>query len=82
MDRNDGEIVREFKPQELSNTAWATATLLSKRGSDASSSDAIEDEAALRIYRWVAKELGARVDMFKPQEGTFVPDKGIVRKFT
>ena len=72
LDYNDGAIVKEFKPQELSNTAWGTATLLSKRKSDPSANNQIEDDAALRILRWVAKSLEERVDDFKPQESKFV----------
>ncbi len=69
LDYNNGVIVNDFKPQELSNTAWGTATLLAKRKTDPSSQDKIEDDAALRILRWVAKSLNERVDDFKPQEG-------------
>lgn len=70
MDRNDGVFVKEFKPQELSNTAWGTATLLSKRAiGKTSTRDDVENDAAVRIYRWVANELMERADQFKPQEG-------------
>jgi len=69
LDRNDGEIVKEFKPQELSNTAWGVATLISKRGSETEDDDnTVEDQSALRILRWVAKSLNGRVNDFKPQE--------------
>lgn len=68
MDEDNGKLVQEFKPQELSNTAWGCATLLVKRGSDISDKD--EDDAILRIMRWVAKSLEERVESFKPQEGT------------
>jgi hypothetical protein len=70
MDENDGALVQHFKPQELSNTAWGCATLMAKRGSEETKSNHLEDEAVVRIMRWVAKSLEERVDMFKPQEGT------------
>jgi hypothetical protein len=78
MDENNGEIVSLYKPQELSNTAWGIATLISKRSnlsnnSNGSTSDLdnetqVEDDAALRTLRWVAKSLQERADDFKPQE--------------
>jgi len=68
LDHNDGAIVQDFKPQELSNTAWGVATLLGKRDSAALPIYKTEDEAALRILRWVAKALVERVDDFKSQE--------------
>jgi len=69
LDHNNGAIVQDFKPQELSNTAWGVATLMGKRGSEPSLNDEVEDDAALRILRWVATSLEERVDEFKPQEG-------------
>jgi hypothetical protein len=71
MDENNGALVQHFKPQELSNTAWGCATLLVKRGSEETKSSRVEDEAVVRIMRWVAKSLEERVEMFKPQEGRF-----------
>lgn len=68
MDENNGALVQHFKPQELSNTAWGCATLLVKRGSEETTSNRVEDEAVVRIMRWVAKSLEERVEMFKPQE--------------
>lgn len=68
LDHENGAIVEDFKPQELSNTAWGVATLIAKRGSEQSPSYKAEDQAALRILRWVAKSLKERVDDFKPQE--------------
>ena len=68
LDHNDGAIVQDFKPQELSNTAWGVATLLGKRDSAPLPIYKTEDEAALRILRWVAKALVERVDDFKSQE--------------
>lgn len=69
MDENDGALVKHFKPQELSNTAWGCATLLAKRGSEDTKLNQAEDEAIVRIMRWVARSLEERVEMFKPQEG-------------
>jgi hypothetical protein len=86
LDYKGGAIVNQFKPQELSNSAWGTATLLGKRNGpsqshnhngDHSSSDdddedhEVEDDAAQRILRWVAQALVERVDDFKPQESKF-----------
>jgi hypothetical protein len=68
LDHNDGAIVQDFKPQELSNTAWGVATLLGKRDSAPLPIYKTEDEAALRILRWVAKALVERADDFKSQE--------------
>lgn len=50
--------------------AWAMATLHSKRNSDddTSDKDAIEDDAIVRNFRWVAKNLQQQVQNFKPQE--------------
>ncbi len=42
------------------------ATLISKRSSDTENHN--EDQASLRILRWVAKSLIERVEDFKPQE--------------
>lgn len=53
--------------QELSNTAWALATLHSKR-SPGTSLEAMEDDGIVRVLRWVAKSLLSRTDDFKPQE--------------
>lgn len=53
--------------QELSNTAWALATLHSKR-SPGTSLEAMEDDGIVRVLRWVAKSLLSRTDAFKPQE--------------
>ena len=81
LDENNGEIVSRFKPQELSNTAWGIATILSKREGARLNShqhdrsilsieneELSEDDAVLRISRWVAKSLQQRVNDFKPQE--------------
>lgn len=56
-----------FLAQELSNTAWALATLHSKRKAN-TATEAIEDDGIVRLLRWVAKFLLKRVDTFKPQE--------------
>ena len=53
--------------QELSNTAWALATLHSKRGAN-TSTEAVEDDGIVRVLRWAAKFLIQRVDSYKPQE--------------
>eukprot|EP00557_Chaetoceros_sp_GSL56_P007928 CAMPEP_0176489526 /NCGR_PEP_ID=MMETSP0200_2-20121128/7338_1 /TAXON_ID=947934 /ORGANISM="Chaetoceros sp., Strain GSL56" /LENGTH=1134 /DNA_ID=CAMNT_0017886679 /DNA_START=321 /DNA_END=3722 /DNA_ORIENTATION=+ len=68
LDHDNGAIVQDFKPQELSNTAWGVATLLAKRGSEQVPSYKRENQAALRILRWVAKSIEERVEEFKPQE--------------
>eukprot|EP00804_Cyclotella_cryptica_P031368 CCRYP_012184-RH/>CCRYP_012184-RH protein AED:0.21 eAED:0.21 QI:390/1/1/1/0.8/0.66/6/200/821 len=57
-----------FKPQEFSNSAWALATLHSKRTHTDSNLDVVEDDAVVRILRWVAKNIQQRVDEYKPQE--------------
>jgi hypothetical protein len=72
LDHDNGAIVQDFKPQELSNTAWGVATLLAKRGSEELPSNNKEDQAALRILRWVAKSMEERVEDFKPQESEFL----------
>jgi hypothetical protein len=72
LDYDNGAIVKDFKPQELSNTAWGVATLLAKRGSEQLPSNKKEDQAVLRILRWVAKSMEERVEDFKPQESEFV----------
>ena len=74
----DPDFVSQFKPQELSNTAWGCVTLLSKRpngdntvmeANDGSTvSFAEEEDAVLRILRIVASALEERVEDFKPQE--------------
>ena len=69
MEFNNGAIISEFKPQELSNTAWGVATLLGKRSSESASNNDIEDDAALKILRRVSLALQERVDDFKSQEG-------------
>ena len=70
----------QYKPQELSNTAWGIATLLSKRRNISlqqhsqnaqqidKKEDSTEDEAAVVIFRKIAAQLSERVDEFKPQE--------------
>ena len=55
-----------FKPQEISNTAWGVATLLSKK--DSASVTPEEEEAAVRILRHVAVVVTERADEFKTQE--------------
>jgi len=73
LDNDSGKFVREFKPQELSNTAWGLATSLSMRGNE-NSQDRLEEnydeenESAARVFRWVAKSLQERADDFKTQE--------------
>ena len=62
----------------MSNTAWACATLISKRSNgetiDTEADDGLavtfaeEEEAVLRILRIVAAALEKRVEEFKPQE--------------
>ena len=74
----DPDFVSQFKPQELSNTAWGCVTLISKRSNgdntnteanDGSTvSFAEEEDAVLRILRIVASALEQRVEDFKPQE--------------
>ena len=54
--------------QEFSNTAWALATLHSKRGANTSPEAAVEDDGIVRILRWVSKFIIQNVDSFKPQE--------------
>lgn len=68
LDYNDGAILKEFKPQELSNTAWGVATLLSRRNNGNADLNEREEQAAIRILRWVAKSLEERTDDFKSQE--------------
>lgn len=69
MNQNNGEIVYEFKPQELSNTAWGVGTLIARRESNISEEEKmVEDQSALEILRWVAKSLIERIEDFKPQE--------------
>ena len=55
-----------FKPQEISNTAWGVATILSKK--DSASVTPEEEEAAVRILRHVAVVVTERADEFKTQE--------------
>jgi len=71
------EFVKAFKPQELSNTAWGVATLLSKRNNSSNDQDLNdqsldlykkENEGAVTLFRWVAKSLQERIEFFKPQE--------------
>eukprot|EP00956_Cyclotella_meneghiniana_P043599 scaffold278308_cov96-Cyclotella_meneghiniana.AAC.1 len=65
-----------FKPQELANSAWALATLHSKRTNSGVNNDrntlshinSTEDDAIVRILRWVAINIKQQVDNFKPQE--------------
>ena len=54
--------------QEFSNTAWALATLHSKRGANTSPEAAVEDDGIVHILRWVSKFIIQNVDSFKPQE--------------
>jgi hypothetical protein len=75
LDAGDGQFFgHQFKPQERSNTAWALATLHSKRcgssadGSDTTAMRAVEDDGIVRNMRWVAKSLPEHVGFFKPQE--------------
>eukprot|EP00980_Cylindrotheca_fusiformis_P003988 scaffold874_cov126-Cylindrotheca_fusiformis.AAC.21 len=56
MDENP-DFPNEFKPQELANTAWGVATILSKR---AGQTNGPECDAALRIFRHVARQLISR----------------------
>ena len=64
---SSSQTLRQFLAQELSNTAWALATLHSKRGAN-TSTEAVEDDGIVRILRWAAKFLIQRVDSYKPQE--------------
>ena len=64
---SSSHTLRQFLAQELSNTAWALATLHSKRGSN-TPTEAVEDDGIVRILRWAAKFLIQRVDSYKPQE--------------
>lgn len=72
FDGDNGRFVRQFKAQELSNTAWGIATIISKRGyvSDQRINEdfKLEDESSLRILRWVGESLEERIEEFKPQE--------------
>lgn len=68
-------FVQTFKSQELSNTAWGLATLISfKRGSRAEKEggydeeDDAEDAVVVRILRKVVQELTVRPNEFKSQE--------------
>ena len=57
--------------QEPSNTAWALATLHSKRDradAAAAETEAAEDDAIVRVLRWVARDLVERAGSFKPRE--------------
>ena len=59
--------------QELSNTAWALATLHSRRDRVAVTAAAAreaekEDDGIVRVLRWVARDMMARPASFKPQE--------------
>jgi hypothetical protein len=56
-----------FKPQELSNTAWGVATLLSKKKKDHPTTET-EERAALTILRHVAHAVSERAGEFKTQE--------------
>ena len=68
IDTRDG-FVEAFKPQELSNLAWATATILSK-GDGPQPDDEIR-HAALNICRCTTKELLRREGVgYKTQELT------------
>lgn len=53
-------------------TAWALATLHSKRTNGGNDSliemNAVEDDSIVRILRWVAINIQQQVDNFKPQE--------------
>ena len=80
LDEDGGSFAAEFKCQELSNTAWAAATLLAKRGRGEGEEeeppsgegdgegDSAEDGAVVRILRRVGSSLIDRVVEFKPQE--------------
>jgi len=80
LEEDGGSFAAQFKTQELSNTAWASAVLLSKRGNedeetirreevgDGTTSTAEEDDAVARILRCVASSLIGRTSEFKPQE--------------
>lgn len=68
LDTRQG-FVEQFKPQELSNLAWATATILSKR--DGNQPDNPTRQAALKICRHATKELVRRQGIgYKSQELT------------
>lgn len=65
------EFVKAYKTQELSNTAWGVATLLSNKKGKAGNSAVItptETSTALRILRQMSRELVERAAEFKPQE--------------
>jgi hypothetical protein len=71
MDADNGEFLSTFKPQELSNTAWAIATLYSKRDEDEDMDEElhdVENDVASRVLRKIAQALKERVDEFKSQE--------------
>ncbi|KAL7555974.1 hypothetical protein ACA910_003238 [Epithemia clementina (nom. ined.)] len=64
----DRDFVARFKPQEISNTLWGVATLLSKKQGALTDS---EQSAALRIERVLAKAVVERsLADFKTQEVT------------
>jgi len=73
LENDSGKYVKDFNPQELSNTAWGLAKSLSIR-EHGRSQDCPEEEneeendAAVRVFRWVAKSLQDRADDFKTQE--------------
>jgi hypothetical protein len=58
--------MEEWKSQEISNFAWGTATILSKKALHSRSSQ--EDEYALQILRVIARAISERADEFKSQE--------------
>lgn len=68
LDERHG-FVNDFKPQEISNTAWGVATILAnKRNNNEGVPRKEQDEVVLRILRHVARSIAARADDFKSQE--------------
>jgi hypothetical protein len=78
----DPDYARKFKPQEISNTAWGLATMISQKraaqrqeepvdhchGRAAAAAKEEEDGMVLRILRHVAREITRRTRDFKSQE--------------
>jgi hypothetical protein len=54
----------QFKSQEVSNTAWSVATILTNKKERTEK----EDGLVLQILRQVAPYIAERADAFKPQE--------------
>ena len=65
---DSSHIIPPFSTYSSRALAWALATLHSKRTQTDSNLNAVEDDAVVRILRWVAKNIQQQVHEYKPQE--------------